>query len=385
MNPQPTLLKYFDNPSTSYPKTEACCQVLSDYYREPVGSYGRSIDANSLKRAIEIEQLRNRMAQLLGVSRPQNIVFTDNATTAINTVLQSIPFQEGDIVWVSPMEHNAVARPLERLHLRKGIALRIMPALPDGTIDLKALKEFHTLDNHPALCIVNLESNVNGMQQPLADLSTLISQEWGIPMLADSTQYLTPGCLLEAEEWGLEYVAFSGHKGLLGPMGTGGLYMRSPLTVEPLTLGGNGMLLNEITEENVAQHFMAGTPNMPGLCALYASVCNLPEYRVSTIEWISFIDQLSALSPELHLYRSSDKERQGYLCSLTHNRISPSELCSELYYGYELITRAGIHCAPMAHEHLGTAPSGALRLGISPYHTHHDLEFFLSALHSIVR
>ena len=208
---------YFDNATTSYPKPDAMRQALAHFYDVPVGSYGRSRDRETLRVTSEVEELRDALADLIGVSEPAHICFADNATTGINTILRG-SLQAGCSVLVSPMEHNAVMRPLQCLADTIGLKIALMPSMPDGRVDTDRL--VGAIPTDTALAVVNLESNVNGLVQPIEEIARLLTQERGIPILADATQYLGTS-RLKADELGLAYVAFTGHKGLLGPSGQG--------------------------------------------------------------------------------------------------------------------------------------------------------------------
>mgnify|MGYP000949577176 FL=1 len=180
-------LHYFDCGTTSWPKSPELQEVLAHYYEHPIGSYGRSTDPTTLHATAAIEKLRDHLAVLLGGVDPTHIVFNSGATESINTILSSLQL-EGRTLWISPLEHNAVMRPLTRLKTRYGFNLRIMPSAPDGRIDIERLRR----EARPgtALAIVNAESNVNGVIQPLEEIAQVIGGELGIPLLIDTAQFL---------------------------------------------------------------------------------------------------------------------------------------------------------------------------------------------------
>lgn len=372
---------YFDNATTSYPKPDAMRQALAHFYDVPVGSYGRSRDRETLRVTSEVEELRDALADLIGVSEPAHICFADNATTGINTILRG-SLQAGCSVLVSPMEHNAVMRPLQCLADTIGLKIALMPSMPDGRVDTDRLVD--TIPTDTALAVVNLESNVNGLVQPIEEIARLLTQECGIPILADATQYLGTS-RLKADELGLAYVAFTGHKGLLGPSGTGGFYIRDPRSVHPLTTGGNGLhSANWTVGVEMPERFMAGTVNVLGLTALLASVRQLPPFRIGRDAWKQCMQQMQRF-PGLRVYGAADPIEQGYLCSLTHDRLTPARIGDALYEAFDIVTRTGIHCAPLAHRSIGTFASGTVRLSLSPYHEEADLEYLLNALSHVLR
>lgn len=377
------LNRYFDNATTSYPKPEEMKRVLAHFYDVPVGSYGRSADEATLSITLKVEELRDRLAAWLDVSEASHILFCENATFGLNAILKGYkPLRKpGSIVWISPMEHNAVMRPLTALCAGNGISYRIMPHLPDGTIDTARLAE-EWPGSQTALACINLESNVNGMMQPIESIANELHR-LGVPILCDATQL--PGTeRIEADRLGIDFVAFTGHKGLLGPSGTGGYFIRHPESVEPLTAGGNGVHSEsmDITVE-MPDRFMAGTPNMLGLVALAESVAHLPAYGITQEQWCDALDEMAEMEG-LTVWRSADRKRQGYVCSLTHETLLPSETGDLLLHRHGLITRTGLHCAPLAHRTLGTDKTGTVRISLSPYHTSQDLQLLLTGLRDVL-
>ncbi len=375
-------LHYFDCGTTSWPKSPELQEVLAHYYEHPIGSYGRSTDPATLHATAAIETLRDHLAVLLGGVDPTHIVFNSGATESINTILSSLQL-EGRTLWISPLEHNAVMRPLTRLKTRYGFNLRIMPSAPDGRIDIERLRR----EARPgtALAIVNAESNVNGVIQPLEEIAQVIGGELGIPLLIDTAQFLGFSRIPQGIEF--DYIVFSGHKGLLGPTGTGGFYIRNPRSIEPLIVGGNGIHSENYTDTplEMPERFSAGTPNMLGLAALAAAVEHPVAWNTSRQEWKNLFDQIER-NPDVRLLRSLDLSHQGPLFSLVHQTKRADEIANALRYDHEIIVRDGLHCAPLAHQTLGTlAQGGSVRIGFSPYHTSQDLELLAHALDDVLR
>ncbi|MDO4691472.1 MAG: aminotransferase class V-fold PLP-dependent enzyme [Porphyromonadaceae bacterium] len=373
-------LLYFDNATTSYPKPPALREALASFYDQPIGSYGRSLDAATIQATLLVEELRDALASWLGVQDADRVVLCEHATFGLNTILRGYaPLrQPGAWVWISPMEHNAVMRPLAALCAQYGLRYEVMPHLPDGRVDMERLGTM-PLPYPPALAIVNIESNVNGVIQPIAQIAANIHQ-WGVPLLCDATQ--CAGAMpLRIDEWGVDFVAFTGHKGLLGPSGTGGYYIRRPQEIEPLTLGGNGLHSESLlVTSEMPDRFLAGTPNLLGLTAWAAAMKQIPEYAISPQMWWDALKQWNNL-PGIQLYHALEAEYQGYLFSLTHECLSPSELATRLHDRFGIIVRSGLHCAPLAHSTLGTLErGGTLRISISPYQTIEDWSYLTEAL-----
>lgn len=373
---------YLDNASTSYPKPTAVKEALSSFYDSPVGSYGRSGDARTLKVSFEIEQLRDALAASIGSSLAgEHLVFTQNATQAINMVLRGADWRQDEVL-VSPMEHNAVTRPLSAL---SGSPYRVMPAMPDGKIDLEVLEK--TLKEKcygsVRLVIINGMSNVNGLIQPLEPLTSLVHRYLpSAKILLDAAQAL-PFVKIEADRWGLDYVAITGHKGLLGPSGTGALFVREAESLRPLIRGGNGFRSRQQSDSLLLpDRFEAGTLNLLGLYAWRQALKVSHAYRMESSDWLTFLDALRK-EPYLKLYTASDTADQGPLFSMQSQRFSTNELGDMLREPYAIACRSGLHCAPLAHETLGTIETGTVRVSISPFSTGDDLAELLQALRKI--
>lgn len=373
---------YFDNATTSWPKSKAMRDTLATYYDLPSGSYGRSVDKGTMDSTQAIELLRTQMSALLGGVTKEHIVFNSGATESINTILRGIHLQ-GRTLWISPLEHNAVMRPFYQLTSKLDLNVRIMPALPDGRIDVDHLKQ----EARPgtALAIINLESNVNGVIQPIESIAKVITGELGIPILADASQYLGYSSLPKGMEE-LAFIVFSGHKGLLGPSGTGGFFVQKPNDLRPLIVGSNGFDTENYTDLPSAMpaRFSAGTPNMPGLVALSSAVANPQKWQTNRADWQVLFDELER-HPEVRLLRAQSIDYQGPIFSLVHTSKTPKEISEQLRCEYDISAREGLQCAPLAHQFLGTLPEGTLRISFSPFHTSDDLERLLQALTSILR
>lgn len=376
----PNPLLYLDSASTSYPKSPAVLDLLAHFYDQPVGSYGRSADERTLGFITEVERLRDDLARLIGargIDAGSHVVFTKNATEAINMVLSGLPGLLRHRVLISPMEHNAVTRPLH--HLPGGM-YTVMPSCPGGVVDMEALEKMLCTMPPFDLMVLNAMSNVTGLIPPIADLCALIHRHTpDCRILIDAAQYL-PHHHLHVEEWGIDYVAMTGHKGFGGLPGTGALYISDGGSVSPLMRGGNGVH-SEVQEdvELLPDRFEAGTLNLLGLVAWARAYRTLPDHTLSADTLHDWICDLSAI-PSLHLHHGGE----GYLFSLTSDTLSVARLHDTLLHRHGILTRAGIHCAPLAHHTLGTLPEGTLRIALSPHTDMQDLETLTQALHSIL-
>ncbi len=367
-------LTYFDNSATSFPKPPAVAAAISQYLTEIGGSYGRSANTRTFTVARTIEQCRDALAKELGVSQAEHIGLTANATQAANTVINGLDLDSGRVL-ISPMEHNAIARPLEALRLAGKITVEQLPANKDGTIDIEQI----SIPEDTRLVIVNHQSNVNGITQPLAALRKVIPST---PIMVDASQSLGKHTF-QAEQWGLDFVVFTGHKGLMGPTGTGGFWAKNPEQISPLLLGGTGSNSEHLSmPDSLPDRFEAGTPNIAGLFGLEAALANKPE-QIYTHKNLHELLAVIKDIPAFKLYAATDPGQQGSLFSLTHQTMDSSELAWKLDTEFSIETRSGLHCAPLAHQHLGTAPSGTCRISLSPYHTADDLGYLLEALQEL--
>lgn len=351
---------------------------MKSYMNESGGSYGRSAGPRAFFTAQRIERLRDCMGSLLGTTKIENIVFTSGATMSLNLVLQGFKWTKGAVLH-SPLEHNSVMRPLVELHKRANLRLECMPALKDGTIDLKALSRME-MGNFD-LVVINHQSNVNGVIQPLEQIRGVIGST---PILVDTSQSLGT-IVVKADEWGLDFVAFTGHKGLLGPPGTGGLFIREPDLVSPLLYGGTGSSSHSYDmPQTMPDRFDAGTPNLVGLFGLLAAIENSPDYGYEQKDIERLLSGLRELSG-LWVFAAENIKNQGSVISVSSDKLEPGSFGDRLYHDHQIETRIGLHCSPLAHRHLGTFPTGTVRLSFSPYHDARDLDYLLEAIRKVTQ
>lgn len=368
--------RYFDNAATSFPKPEGVGREMLRYLEQVGGSYGRSSHGHALEVSRTIEGVRDQIACVLGAGCPEKVVFSANGTSALNMALRSL-VGTGELVFTTSLEHNAVMRPLRALEAERGIRRALLPSHPDGLVNVAELPA--VVAAKPALVVVNQQSNVNGVIQPLAEIRSCLS---GIPLVIDASQSL--GAVpIRVDDWNLDAVAWTGHKSLLGPTGTGGLYMRDPERFSPAVYGGTGSRSEEYQQpEFLPDRFEAGTPNIVGLFGLGAALTASPVPGHRQEDWLAFLGELRQL-PGVTVLAASDEMRQGSVMSLTHDRLSPADIGERLWRDYGLAVRVGLHCAPLAHRTLGTFPTGTVRLSTSVYHTNADFRYAFQALSEI--
>jgi selenocysteine lyase/cysteine desulfurase len=224
--------------------------------------------------------------------------------------------------------------------------------------------------------VVNHESNVNGVIQPLGEIKQRLGS---VPLLVDASQFF--GSIpLSVDKWNIDFLAFTGHKALLGPTGTGGLFIRNPASLEPVIYGGTGSASESFDMPNfVPDRFEAGTPNIVGIYGLLAALQKPPFCRHSRAEYRQFIEELQNLS-SLKVLCAERFEDQGEVFSLLQPGQDPATLARRLFEDFRIETRVGLHCAPMAHKTLGTYPNGSLRISTSRNHSTDDFSYVTNAI-----
>jgi len=367
---------YFDNAATSFPKPPEVAAEMTRYLNEVGGSYGRSAHARTVAVSRAVEETRSFLAARIGVTQAAHLFFTHNATHAINLVLKGFPFTHKRVL-VSALEHNAVMRPLMRLAAERGLTVATLPSLPDGTVAVERIGE--ALNEAADLVIVNHESNVNGVLQPLAEIKRRIG---AVPLLVDAAQSAgsTP---LALEEAGIDMAAFTGHKGLFGPTGTGALYLKEPDRIAPLIEGGTGSNSESFEMPGfLPDKFEAGTPNIAGIFGLRAALLHPPAVRHAAADLCALLDAMERVEG-LRVFRAADRERQGELFSFTSDRMDCAAFGRRLHDEFGIETRVGLHCAPAAHRHMGTFPDGTVRIALSPYHDRDDIAYLRDAVKKV--
>ena len=368
--------RYFDNAATSFPKPAAVASEIAHYLTHCGGTYGRGFHDRGRAATALVEETRGLVATtLLGsASYASNIVFTSGATSAINLVLKGMTLTSGQEVWISPLEHNALMRPLHALARDRGIVIRQLPAGPDGLIDLQGLAALTPATT--ALVAINHQSNVNGLIQPVLAIKERIGD---IPLLLDGSQSV--GALeMGAAYAAVDFIAFTGHKALLGPTGTGGLYGRLLTNLRPFTLGGTGSdSASFAMPAFLPDRFEAGTPNIVGIVGLGAALSHRPRPAHSPADYAALRAKL-AMMPHLVLYQASAAENQGDLFALNATHVDCARFATHLYHNFGIETRTGLHCAPLAHQTHKSCPEGSVRFSLSPYHTPQDLDFLAQAI-----
>lgn len=374
---------YVDNAATSWPKPPAVGAALLSVHDAPLGNPGRAGHAASIAAGRVVEDARERLAALLGVADPSALAWTANATHALNQALHGL-LRPGDHVVTSSLEHNAVMRPLRTLEAR-GVRVTVAPGKVDGTIDLAALRQ--ACAGPTRLLVTTHASNVTGAITPVADVAD-IARRAGALYLLDAAQ--TAGTVpFAVDRLGVDVVAVTGHKGLMGPTGTGAIYVRPGLDLEPLMQGGTGSeSAREWHPAFMPDHLEAGTVNVAGLAGLGAAVSFLSAIGVGVVRAheqrlvARMLDAVAAM-PSVRCVGPTAEARCGLVaCAVTGADASEVSLVLERDFG--IMTRAGLHCAPAAHRTVGTFPSGLVRFSFGWFNTIDHVDACVDALRRIV-
>jgi cysteine desulfurase family protein len=379
---------YLDNAATSWPKPPEVIKAITDVLERAGGNPGRSGHRLSIAAARVVYDTREGLARFFGISDPLRVIFTGNATYAINLALRGI-LKSGDHVVTSSIEHNAVMRPLRQLE-RQGIRLSIVPCFRDGSLDIKDIVKAVT--SNTRLVVLTHASNVVGTLLPVTEIAS-IAHKAGALLLVDAAQ--TAGAIpLDMGATGIDLLAFTGHKELQGPSGIGGLVIADHVDasqIEPLIRGGTGSRSDsEEQPDDLPDKFESGTANLVGIAGLGAGLKWISQRGISEVRYHMkrltrvLIEGLSNI-PEVKLYGTLDSERSVAIVSFTVTDKSVSEVGLKLDEEYGLLSRVGLHCAPAAHRTIGSFPEGTVRLAPGVFTTMGDIQEVIRAISKVVR
>lgn len=378
---------YLDNGATSFPKPltvqQAVLSALTDYK----GSMGRSnaTEIHTLERLVYDTRLH--ISKLFNFSHPDHVVFTKNITESLNLFLFGF-LKQGEHVLMSALEHNAVARPLEALKALRKIKVTIIPCDAHGQMDLNVLEK--ALATKPALVIINHASNVSGDIQDLTGIGRLTHQ-FGIPLLVDAAQ--TAGVVpINMQEQYVDVLTFTGHKALYGPQGIGGILMSPKIAqgVTPFIYGGTGSLSEQLTQPSMMpDKFESGTPNSLGILGLKAGIAFVQDFGIQAIhkketEMIEKLQSFIESVPSIQIIGSLDARKRVGILAVNFMGKDNAVIAHELAKKYDIITRVGMQCAPMAHQSYGTFPHGTIRFSTSVFTTDEEIEQTILALKMIL-
>lgn len=371
---------YLDNAATSFPKPTSVYQAVMHAMCDIGASAGRSGHRRSLEAGRLLFQAREVVAALLSAPDSSRIVFTHSATEALNMAVRGT-LAAGDHVITTSMEHNSLLRPLYAVK-EQGVEVTIVATGSDGLVDPADVAR--ALRPNTRMIAMGHVSNVSGSIQSLEQFAA-IAREADALFLVDAAQ--SAGCVpINVVSSGIDLLAAPGHKGLLGPQGTGFLYVAAPVALRPLLAGGTGS--NSTLEgqpDSMPEGFEAGTHNMPGIAGLKAGVEFVMEQGVQIIGEkerklaVSIRDGLCSIAG-LTVHGPDDRSLATGVLSFTVAGMDSSELAFALDQRFDIAVRAGLHCAPQAHRTLGTFPAGTVRVSPGWFNTRDEIAIFCDAV-----
>ncbi|RBP42245.1 aminotransferase class V-fold PLP-dependent enzyme [Garciella nitratireducens] len=378
---------YLDHAATSFPKAPGVVESMSNYLIEVGSNVNRGVYQSSFNAENILFETRELICELFHFQKPENVVFTKNITESLNVLIKGI-LHKNDHIIVSSMEHNAVMRPLNALSTR-GVSFSKVPCNKYGELNPEDIKKY--IQPNTKAILMTHASNVCGTILDLVKVGK-ICKEKGFYFIIDTAQ--TAGFLdIDYEKLNADAIAFTGHKGLLGPQGIGGFIIGEDMAnqMNSLIQGGTGSLSEEETQPDyMPDKFEAGTLNIPGIYGLNASLKYILKTGLKTIREKElyilkyFLDELSNLSALKIIGKKHLKERTAVV-SIDIPQEDTGEIAYELFKDFGIMTRCGLHCAPSAHKTLGTFPHGTIRFSFSHHNTIKDITYTIDALNQIMK
>lgn len=377
---------YLDNAATSWPKPESVYCTMDEFLRKKGGNPGRGSHSLAVAARGVVEETRMLVARLINAPAIERVIFTLNCTDALNLGLKGL-LRPGDHVITSGLEHNSVVRPLSKLE-REGVKVTRVPPAPEGGV-VRAKDIEAAITKTTKLVAMTHASNVNGVIQPIAEYGA-VARQHNLILLVDAAQ--TAGKHpINVEESNIDLLAFSGHKGVFGPPGTGVLYVGHRVTLDSIREGGTGSS-SEMEEQpdELPYRYESGTANSVGISGLGAGLKFIFSEGLEQIcrHEQDLIDSLMrglSLIPGVVVYGAQDRLRQAPVISCNIKGYEPGEVGAILDQAFDIKVRTGLHCAPAAHRTLGTFPLGTIRFSPGYLNTPEDISQTLEALRKIAR
>ena len=379
---------YLDNSATTYPKPEDVYSSVLNYMKNIGANPGRGGYSNALEGDRIIFSCREALMRLFNFDKLENIIFTSNITESLNTILKSI-IKDGWHIITSSIEHNSVMRPLFSIKQKKNIEIDIIKCSKEGVINVENFKK--SIKSNTKLVVLTHASNVIGSIQPLEEIGK-ICKDNNIYFVIDSAQ--SAGAIpVDFYKLNCNALTFTGHKSLLGPQGIGGFLIDDSLNNEasPFIEGGTGSLSQStIQPDFLPDKFESGTLNAPGIAGLLSGVNYILKEGVTGIQagetdlCQHFINGLLNIN-SIELYGLKEASLRTPTISINSSKINNAELGFILDRDFGIMARTGLHCAPSAHETIGTFPGGTLRFSLGPFNDKKDIDYTLYALDSILK
>lgn len=377
---------YLDNAATVYPKPKEILQHMVDLYAK----YGVSPGRGSYDMAIEAEDLvnevRKKVAQFFCAPEPERVIFTNNATDALNILIQGM-VRPNDHVVSTMLEHNSVLRPLHHLSIKGVITYDLLPFDENGFV--RPDDVVSAIRSNTRMVILSHASNVLGTVQPVFEIAQRCA-EYNIPVFIDAAQ--SAGVVpIDMKGWGIGGMAFTGHKSMLGPTGIGGLVLNKDIEIEPTRFGGTGINSKSLIHTGTYPHRLeAGTINMLGIIGLSLGIDFINKEGMDSIydKEMALFSRLKkglAAISGLKIYCSDEVQDTIGVLTVNVEGVDPEDVGAILDADFGIAVRTGLHCAPMAHQGIGTYPQGAVRFSIGPFNTASDIDQAIEAMRRIAK
>lgn len=377
-------MRYLDNAASSWPKPPSVIEAMTNSLADSAAGPGRGSHSMAIKASRVLFEARKNAAKLFGIRNPNDIAFQMNTTMALNLAIKGF-VRDGDHVVCTMMEHNSVRRPLEYLKRTRNVSVTYVPADHRGNV--QAADVAAAIRPETTLCVVAHSSNLLGTIIPVPEIGALCRSK-GVRLLVDAAQ--SAGILpIHVDQMGIDMLAFPGHKGLLGPQGTGGLYIHPEIELEPLMHGGTGSQSEEIDQPHVRpDRYEAGTQNTVSIAGLNAGIKFVMEQTVDAIyqkEWLLTqrlmeglmqINGIQLLGPEIGQAKTG-------IVAFNVKEADSSEIAFILDQTFGIAVRSGYHCTPLSHESIGTLKQGAVRASVGYYTTNDDVDALIEAMKQI--
>ena len=373
---------YLDNAATSYPKPRGMVAAMEECILKYCGNPGRSGHSMSMKTGEEVYHARRKIASLFGIKQPERLVFTQNTTEALNMGLKGV-LQSGDNVITTTMEHNSVLRPLKALE-KRGVSQSVIRADREGYIKASEIEKAIRKDTK--LIAITAASNVTGTRMPIEEIGELARRR-GILFLVDGAQG-AGSMAIDVEKMHIDMLAFPGHKGLLGPQGTGALYVSPEIRLKHIMEGGTGTdSKSRFQPCEFPEGYEAGTINAPAIIGLGYSAEFVEKIGPEVIgkyeeELIGWLDERLDEMDFVKRY-GPDACRKTGISLINIRGVGAEEVTSILSSKYGIAVRGGYHCAGLAHKTIGTWDEGAIRISVGPFNTRKDMEKVVDAIKEI--
>ncbi|MCD8016334.1 MAG: aminotransferase class V-fold PLP-dependent enzyme [Oscillospiraceae bacterium] len=374
---------YLDNAATSLRRPQevidAVVRAMTSEGNAARGAHGAALSASRT-----VYNARVKLAGLLGCPRADHVIFTSNATESLNIALFGT-LSAGDHVISTDLEHNSVLRPLYALNEERGVELSFVPADDRGCIDYKDIERLIKSNTRAIVC--THASNLTGNRLDMPRIGA-IAKKNGLMFIADASQ--TAGCTeILMQEWGIDILCFTGHKGLMGPQGTGGMCIREGMDIRPWKRGGSGVSSYDVRQPDAyPTRLEAGTLNIHGIAGLSAAVDYIQSIGTDAVEakenalmrrFYQGVAQIDGVT----VYGDFEQEKRAPIVALNIRDYDSGAVADELFQYYGIATRSGAHCAPRMHRALGTEKQGAVRFSFGWFNTTEETDLAIEAVRRI--